>query len=1482
MDQAVGKRVDSITRKIKSQPRHSTPRKRKQLRTSTPKPKEKEYPIKDIREEERRSDGKTWYLIDWEDDSTTGESYPESWEPAENVTEKAIRDWEKEKRRREREREGGGRAAGTAEESSSLFIPPEDSQPIRTAKRKRPSKPIEDSPESELETKKARRAGTAETARFQSVLQESLDSEAGPSEIKDSYEEELQSSAGKGVEARVEIPALPKDFNPGDYPLVQSSQLSQTTEDTGNYSISTSSQAVTQSQPQFKTPAKRTIFWEDDIEGVIPDSQDVGGSSPYLPSDIPTSTAPEDTEVDQTSSLQPASILESHIAEPFIAPESISYFPTSSHPEDSEPVAIPESATQGHSSNQPPKDTEQLPEDSELVTILESATQENSSDQLPEDSEPVAVPESATQENSSDQLPKHTEQLSEELQEQASGTSLSSLLNPLLSQAPQPSPGIQSVENSDSPPFGPRATSTELPETSSVPCEQEAQPEHSEFPSSVPFQTQTKLPYPQNEDSVPRPEIRESAIKSCDQSQTLSLNKDSLLPVPSHTQILEPESHEHQLSLASQRSVSGFKPTWQAAGALSATPRPNTQIHSGRRESDSQVLYTQQSPPQASPPRRSSSRASPFQYAPVNSSPLQPLPLQPSPFRNSPLRPSPLKDTSSLEKAASTIDEPRFVSAPKQIASQLSTPVRTPEENSRPPSAEISPSLFSRSILPSVEGPIGTLSSPKSLIFSDSEMEESSGPNNPIMDTKALLKQARANASAKRAAERAAARSASTMPATPPPPPPGQMLPLRETITEIAIPLPVIAPPSPAKQSSGSEPEPATKILNVLPLASNEYVLPLPLVSHTRDLYVQTLKNKKNQRLALLEDDVDESLLSEIDAMIDELEKTCEHPDLNDDDFSTQRAEPFERQARYAENISTKCMFLSDLIGHLRNSDKHVIVACRPGRMQEILASILLHHGFALNDNQNTYYDTSKAGMSIRLLPCQKVEDNDIGKGGGPIDDNVTVFRPSIAIAFDSLGYKSYIKSLPSYPRENPIPLVSLVVTHSIEHLNLCLEENMNIAERRVTLVSCLSQIGDGVGKLSSDHASPSNAAEAVASFVVGETDGQWPLLQLDEIDGIDFDVSPGASQASQTSQAELTNINPSDSTTQSYDLSQHADVAQSNNKRPLDVETATSSDSPKRQRLSPLPGEQAENPNDSHVSDTVMHTSSGEKEFATAGTAESMFKNEAQQLESSFSKRIRDLEQDIAKREVAEAELRQRNESLEARCKDLESSIREIQPKFQEALNDQGKETAEEELKAVRIQLSSSTVPEIAEFNKIADELRAENTVKERLEKRILSIQNEVEFLRNQYQTTSSAAAEKSKQLERVQEELEKAQEKADENKVRIHEIYNSSEVQQHLDRIKDMTAENEELERELEKKSEEVRALMNGRRQTRGASVPRSPRMGQGTMSPNARPMGRVMSNRSRGNSPAPGDVPVRGQFSEALFQAPPGSGRWGNHLV
>lgn len=275
-------------------------------------------------------------------------------------------------------------------------------------------------------------------------------------------------------------------------------------------------------------------------------------------------------------------------------------------------------------------------------------------------------------------------------------------------------------------------------------------------------------------------------------------------------------------------------------------------------------------------------------------------------------------------------------------------------------------------------------------------------------------------------------------------------------------------------------------------------------------------------------------------------------------------------------------------------------------------------------------------------------------------------------------------------------------------------------------------------------------------------------------------------------------------------------------------------------------------------------------------------------------------------------------NDRLEARNDSLEQSINIIQPKFQEALNEraqfendmdasikretelrakhdsrflelkrlkEAKKVVDDELSTAHQQLLISSIPSIVEMNQLKEAMHALQVENERLKKRQASLDNDLAFTRNQYQSASQSAGEAVSKNRILEAEVEDLRAAASENAVKIQEMARDSLAEQQTDRIRDLSGENDELVRELDRRTEEFRSSTHARRGgTRGTSVPRSPRMGAGTMSPGGpqRNINRVIGAGSRGNSPAPGELPARGIFGEAGHTSGSGApGRWGNHL-
>jgi hypothetical protein len=124
-----------------------------------------------------------------------------------------------------------------------------------------------------------------------------------PNEIKDSYEEEQQLRLAGVGKARVEIPGPQEGFDRDAYSRVVTS--SQPSQPSSTSQLPQSLQSQNLSSSQLQTPAPRhkysSLIWDEDIEGVVPESQEQLGSSSYKPSETQisktVSTSPENSEV---------------------------------------------------------------------------------------------------------------------------------------------------------------------------------------------------------------------------------------------------------------------------------------------------------------------------------------------------------------------------------------------------------------------------------------------------------------------------------------------------------------------------------------------------------------------------------------------------------------------------------------------------------------------------------------------------------------------------------------------------------------------------------------------------------------------------------------------------------------------------------------------------------------------------------------------------------------------------------------------------------------------------------------------------------------------------------------------------------------------------------------------------------------------------------------------------------------------------------
>jgi hypothetical protein len=853
------------------------------------------------------------------------------------------------------------------------------------------------------------------------VSQETFDSERVIDEIKDSYEEEDQPFSGNTPRfARVEI-NVPNDFDREAYATWISSQPSQSLQSSQNSELPPS----TEFQPPTPSRYRPFKIWDEDI---IPDTQDLPGSSTYDPSDTASDKAEYPEPQDLHSTLE-------------------------------ESIEIPDSrSAQWPSSSIQSQDTGDI--DSQLAEseIIYNQGQLQSSS-----------PKSWSQGESSSKLT---------LEPELTHTSSGAVDDCGAYLAHQPDASVH--------------VSIEVPDISDLypSIEQPQEIDDQEggtlqdlnlSSSDTPFLTQ--LPIDFVETNTIEPPEDETSLGRSDYTPFLKLfmpiltnphsdfQSQSISEFSQHAQIVDQElSPQPSVKSSTERveRASSLDTIWPATQAFSSTSRrPQSSHPLAATSSTSQIRFGNIS--EVSKPVQARAWSQPINYS-------RDTPNQSSKLTVA-LLPRDHQQGSTDNSGTRFIDQ-----SPSPRAPTLTPiPKPLPPLPLDPPTSQTHGSSYNSSTNFNMEEAVPESSSDK-------------------FDAKGKLAEMMAAARAKTVAKQVA-RAASSMSSSPSPAvtqnphsiEANQMLPVFTPAKELSD----ATPPYQPSPKASPEVESESTMLRVITQGEDEYIVPLPMVSQTRDIYVQTLLNYKSQRLSFLTDEVfDQSLVGEIDNMLNELIRLCDHQDLILNDFSTQRMDSEETQAKWAENISTKCIFLAELLPQLQPYDQHIVVLVRSGRMLEILESLFKWHGFVYNRADEPGWNGNDAGgpMRVTLLPT-----------GGEI---YIVESASVVIAFDSTAESvSYLNEIRAHPSSSTLaPLVSLITTHSVEHLEKCFPTNIEPIERKIKIVSCLSKISDNVGKLDLEqYPDPPNAAKAVAEYVVNITSGEvWPIPPMPEIEGID------------------------------------------------------------------------------------------------------------------------------------------------------------------------------------------------------------------------------------------------------------------------------------------------------------------------------------------------------------------------------------------
>ncbi|EGX92381.1 hypothetical protein CCM_03754 [Cordyceps militaris CM01] len=653
-------------------------------------------------------------------------------------------------------------------------------------------------------------------------------------------------------------------------------------------------------------------------------------------------------------------------------------------------------------------------------------------------------------------------------------------------------------------------------------------------------------------------------------------------------------------------------------------------------------------------------------------------------------------------------------------------------------------------------------------------------------------------------------------------------------------------PGSPSSSTTSDEP------------ALMQHVITLPFQANLRPQYDDTLLAHRKyitefSKVFSNEEYVDPkpSLVAKIDDLFLALRNYCDYPqDLVG--TTLEKLSPPE-QAKYACDANPKFCFVFELLQGIETNIRVLIIA------QSIELLQLLAH----------ITTTLDIDCSARALGSLDNNSNDSAC-------NVTLALPSeeididefeVVIGFDhSFSGSPVAKALsPEGQAVRPPMLLSLVTTHSIEHIDRHLPEELSPLERRNALLATIVN----ARKLTTDpdrgYPEPHEIASMFCDFLNGAVEGVlWDPIPVPE-EVLDIYMS-SQSQSQQPAVVE----------------------AEGNRKRKLDD---YDEEEAKRARTIPKGSttckEEVPLPDD--VRQLLDSASTASENLPGSGVSIQISLSVLQAIAEKMS----ELERRVALSET-EAQYKAVIESLEARLKEYERTSGKTYEKYRAAVEERSnferekkeadaalqsaQEAAQkkstklqakiEELEAAVSRLTSGGEGEganpLATSEKLLQEARQ---TANRLEKRLQNATQDGEYAKNAYQEASSAATALQTENRELKGQNEKLRSRGSENVVRIHEMQHASMAKVYLKQVDELQTQKRERERELDRVREELRQART-RRETRQASVPRSPRMGLMSHS-TGRP-----NPTSRGTSPT-GTTEAGG----AMIGAQP-NGRW-NHL-
>ncbi|KAK0372843.1 hypothetical protein CLIM01_09801 [Colletotrichum limetticola] len=628
----------------------------------------------------------------------------------------------------------------------------------------------------------------------------------------------------------------------------------------------------------------------------------------------------------------------------------------------------------------------------------------------------------------------------------------------------------------------------------------------------------------------------------------------------------------------------------------------------------------------------------------------------------------------------------------------------------------------------------------------------------------------------------------------------------------------------------------------------SEYLVTLSFPANIRPLYRSTIKSYRNmieqftKDMQSEEDVPDKTAIESISKMFSQLRDICDMPaPLDGDSIDALSAEDLKK---HAMGTNSKFFFVGRFLERLQTSHKKILILARDINVIGYLEAIVGTGDMAYSrKGLHELESQDEHSLLVVLMHSEQALVDDLS------DFDVVIGFDNGILQTDLLDQWGKMNG------KKPM-LLRLTTTCSIEHLELLLPADFTglVRQNALCIAVCQSRKmsyldeRDNQGVMI-DHYAVSFANQAILPDPGFDWDPELiPSSVLDL-----YSSSQPESQAEEPTRKRKTDG-------EQQQAVKRLRVSPLPGQDPGDIDAAV------RSQLNPRPSQLHVQTTQEHLDTLTDKVSELEHQLEEKNSMESNLRKQVINL----SKRVKSYDEttnSIQAAHMASLRERARFEAERDEAKRKEEQALEKSREWQEKA-----QAFEEKLKA-----KSATLEEaLVNAGSVATETFKEKTAElekalakvAELEKKLESRDGELSYARDAYQTANHSNSELSRENRELKEQVAAMQSSVPGNLAQVLNVTANAgqQVKEMQRQIAETKAITKDREKELARVEKELRALKNGRRETRQQSVPRSPRLS--VMSPRtgrAAGGGGNGGSASRGTSPTPhesgGGTPVAG---------------------